>query len=277
MGEQNSITRGVQTLAFESLGVRLVLTADTPEVFDRLPSLLPPDAKFGAPDPEDPSFGVHQAPDGSYGFTRDGSPVASGTDLDFSLSLLKTQIRIYIGIHAPDRIFVHAGVVAHLGRAIVLPGRSFTGKTSLVLALVRAGATYYSDEFAVIDSDGRVHPYTHPPSVRNPNPEHLESFQVSTDGAEQPPPIPVGLVLFSEYRPRATWTPRELSQGRGTLGMFSNTLAALQRTEEAMRVLSGALNDAVILEGERGDADEIAAPLLRRVSGPPAAEAVGRS
>jgi uridine kinase len=41
---------------------------------------------------------------------------------------------------------------------IAIPGRSFSGKTSLVTALVRAGAVYYSDEFAVIDRDGLVRP-----------------------------------------------------------------------------------------------------------------------
>ena len=40
-----------------------------------------------------------------------------------------------------------------------LPGHSFSGKSTLVAALVRAGAVYYSDEFAVLDPDGFVHPY----------------------------------------------------------------------------------------------------------------------
>jgi hypothetical protein len=31
-----------------------------------------------------------------------------------------------------------------------------------VAELVRAGATYYSDEFAVLDSRGRVHPFPRP-------------------------------------------------------------------------------------------------------------------
>ncbi len=31
-----------------------------------------------------------------------------------------------------------------------------TGKTTLVKAMVEAGATYYSDEFAVLDKEGLV-------------------------------------------------------------------------------------------------------------------------
>ena len=51
-----------------------------------------------------------------------------------------------------------AGVVGWENRAIVMPGASFAGKTTLVRAWLEAGATYYSDEFAVLDRAGRVHP-----------------------------------------------------------------------------------------------------------------------
>lgn len=268
------MSRGIRRLAFESLGVRLELTADTPEVFDRFPAMLPPDAQPIERGPEDPSFGVHQAPDGSYGYTRDGSPVTSGTDLDFALSLLETQIRIYIGINATDRIFVHAGVVGFQGRAIVLPGRSFTGKTTMSLALVAAGATYYSDEFGVFDPDGLVHPYLKSPSVRNTLGEDTDGPS-DWEGLEgERPPLPVGAVIFTEYHSGGVWQPRELSQGRGTLGLFSNTLAALSRPQEAMQVLSRALNGAVILESERGEAAETAERLLSVVLEPPAGRAI---
>jgi hypothetical protein len=32
------------------------------------------------------------------------------------------------------------------------------GKTTLVVALLRAGAHYYTDDFALLDGDGLVHP-----------------------------------------------------------------------------------------------------------------------
>ena len=73
---------------------------------------------------------------------------------------------MYIALHAPNHVFVHAGVVGVEDRAIVLPGRSFAGKTTLVAALVKAGAEYWSDEYAVLDADGLVHPYPKPLSVR---------------------------------------------------------------------------------------------------------------
>lgn len=49
----------------------------------------------------------------------------------------------------------------------MVPGRTLSGKSSLVLALVKAGADYYSDEYAVFDGSGRVHPYSKPLSRRS--------------------------------------------------------------------------------------------------------------
>ncbi len=166
------------SITFESFGVRVRVTADAPEVIERIPLLLPPDAR-PCPDAEQ-AFAVLTDEDGQYRFTRGDSPVAAGLELDSALDLLETQLQIQIGLHAPNRIFVHAGVVAHAGRAIVIPGRSMAGKSTLVLALVRAGAVYYSDEFAVIDEQGLVHPYAAPLWLRDPEPQQLDGLEHTT-------------------------------------------------------------------------------------------------
>ena len=61
-----------------------------------------------------------------------------------------------------DIAVVHGGVVGHEGRAILLPGPTGAGKSTLVAELIRQGASYFSDEYALIDSAGRVHPYPRP-------------------------------------------------------------------------------------------------------------------
>ena len=80
---------------------------------------------------------------------------------------LESHLQLYVAEWARRRIFVHAGVVGWRGRAILVPGRSFSGKTALIAAFVRAGATYYSDEYAVLDAKGRVHPYPRRLSIRS--------------------------------------------------------------------------------------------------------------
>jgi hypothetical protein len=255
-----------EDIAFESFGVRLRVTADTPEVLERIPALLPPDAQTCPASTAKVSIAVLGRAGGPYDFLIDGSPVTKGIDLDFALTLLEAQLRIHVGLRAPNRIFVHAGVVAHEGRAIVVPGLSMAGKTTLVLALVRAGAVYYSDEFAVLDEQGLVHPYAKPVSVRDEGQIQSDHDIERFGGIAGAEPLEVSAVVFAKYRPGAEWNPTELSPGRGALSMFQNTLAALKRSEEAMRTIKLAVDGAVLLEGDRGEASEMAQDLLDRIA-----------
>ena len=257
---------GKQQIAFESFGVRVGVTADTPEVLERVPALLPPYAEACPPSTADVSLEVLRAPEGGYDFLMDGSPAAQRIDLDFAITLLEAQLRIHVGLNAPNRIFVHAGVVAHDGQVIVLPGLSMAGKTSLVLALVRAGAVYYSDEFAVLDEDGLVHPYAKPVSIRDQDQIQSDHEIENFGGVAGDEALGVSAIVFTEYRPGAEWNPIELSPGRAALAMFRNTLAAMKRSEEAMRTIKLAVDGAVLLEGDRGEASEMAQSLLDRVA-----------
>ena len=75
------------------------------------------------------------------------------------LTAFEKHAELLTAFRTQDCLFIHTGVVGWQGRAIVIPGRSMTGKTTPVKVLVEAGATYYSDEFAVLDKQGQVHPY----------------------------------------------------------------------------------------------------------------------
>ena len=59
-----------------------------------------------------------------------------------------------------------------------------TGKTTLVKALVEAGATYYSDEFAVLDKEGQVQPYPVPLSIRGNNGHPAPKTPVESRGGQ---------------------------------------------------------------------------------------------
>jgi hypothetical protein len=78
---------------------------------------------------------------------------------DRALETFESAVRLDVATWATRWVFVHAGAVGWQGKGIVIPAPSRSGKSRLVEALVRAGATYYSDEFAVLDSRGRLHPF----------------------------------------------------------------------------------------------------------------------
>ena len=167
------------------------------------------------------------------------------------------------GHHAQELIFVHAGVVAHKGRAILLPGHSFAGKSTLVVALVRAGAELFSDEFAMLDPSGQVAQYREPVKLRGPNGREELTF----GSGEAQAPVPVGLVAFTVYTPGSVWSPSRLSPAEGVLAMMEHSHSQLVTDRRRpSRRCDLALANAEILRGERGEADDLAHSLLDAAS-----------
>jgi len=193
--------------------------------------------------------------------------IARADDTDEFLDAFETDARRYVAEHARTRLFVHAGVVAWRGRAIVIPGRSFSGKTTLVSALLRAGAVYYSDEYAVFDDKGRVHPFLKPLSVREEGSHRGSPHPVESFGARRGSgPLPLGCVVATEYREGARWRPKPLSPGKGALALFAHAVAARREPERVLRALTKATAGATILSGVRGEAEAAAAEILSRLS-----------
>jgi hypothetical protein len=194
----------------------------------------------------------------------DGAPIARTLDEGAALRALQRDLRLFVAERARGRVFVHAGVVASRGKALLVPGRSFSGKSRLVAALVNAGATYYSDEYAVLDRRGRVHPFPTPLSLRPcedifeaPHPSRLRPGRR---------PLPVGLVVLSEYRPGARPRFRRLSPGNGVLALLAHTVPARPRPAEALAALRNAVAHAPVVRATRGEAEAFAAALLRRLA-----------
>ena len=172
------------------------------------------------------------------------------------------QLEFWIAEHASEAVFVHAGVIARGDRALLLPGRSHAGKSSLVAALLRAGATYGSDEFAVITPDGVVHAYPRPLVMRTPEGVHrvaAEEFgSTSVMG-----PARIHAIADLTYEPGSAWSVRPLSRSGATMHLLDNAVAARSRATEVLDAVTEAVADlAVAVRGVRGDADDAAARVL---------------
>jgi hypothetical protein len=191
--------------------------------------------------------------------------LARSVDADEVFNTLESDLRLFVAEAARHRVFVHAGVVGWKGRAIVIPGRSFTGKSTLVAELVKAGATYYSDEYAVLDSHGRVHPFLKPLEIREQGKTRQSKVSVSELGGQAgKKALPAGLVLVTHFQEGGKWRPRKLSPGKGTLELLANTVSARRKPEQALAMLQQLAARANILKGVRGHATEIAHSILER-------------
>ncbi len=258
---------------FVAYGLRVGVRVNAPGAMDRLPALLPPGWKPAGSPEVDRLYSLIVGGEGSRPNVRhfnllyaNSARIARSMDLDPVFSNLESDLQLYIAERARRRLFVHAGVVGWHGRAIVIPGRSFSGKTTLVAALLRAGATYYSDEFAVFDGRGRVHPYPTPLSIREGKDARGKRCPPEALGGHPGVgPLPVGSVVVTKYRQGARWRPRQVTPGRAVLALLAHTVPVRRRPRAAITRLRKAVSDALVLKGVRGEAEEMAESLLRRL------------
>lgn len=261
-------------MSFTSFGVRFAVRVNDPSALKSLIERLPPGSKPASFKTVDHLYSIISGGLKTESKIRRFSlaywniiRIARAREFEDLLDAFESHVQLTVAEHAPRRVFVHAGVVGWQDRAILVPGRSHSGKTTLVDRLIRAGATYYSDEYAVLDERGRVHPYPRPLGIRkpdSPNPTRVTAEQIGAQSGSKP--LRVGLVVSTEYKAEARWRPRSLSPGRGVLELMANTVAARSQPELALTVLPKALESARILKSLRGDAADVVDSILQSAS-----------
>jgi hypothetical protein len=259
--------------ALKSYGVRIGVRSNDAAALDRACEYLPAGWQESAKPVVDRVYSILVGGAGPRANVRrfsllygDHLRITRSTNLDDVFDRFESDLRLFVGEFAPTRVFVHAGVVGWKGKAIVIPGRSYSGKSTLVAALVRAGATYYSDEYAVFDSKGLVHPFAKPLEIREEGEFKQARVTVGELGGKSgTKPLPVGLVLMTGYKRGASWRPRKLSPGKGVLEMLFNTVSARRSPEKALSTLRHVTKQAEVLKGTRGDTTALVAALLRRM------------
>lgn len=260
--------------SFTAYGVRFGVRVSEREVLDHVADHLPPLCR---PAPSDIVERLYSLVVGGIGpqpnIRRFNLLYANATrltrtlELQTALEAFGSDLQLYVAESSPRRLFVHSGVVGWRGQAILFPGRSFSGKSSLAAELVKAGATYYSDEYAVLDARGRIHPYPRPLSERETG-RSGKSIKYSPEmlgGRSGVHPLPAGLVVVTRYRPGARWRPRRLSTGAGVLALLANTVSVRRQPERTMAMLRRVIEGTRVIQSSRGEACEIVESILASV------------
>lgn len=261
------------TLSAMAYGVRIGVRMSDGDLAEDVTGLLPPGWErlefadtgrvYSLVKEEDDESGV---PCGSL--YVDDSVVVERVTRARLLRAFESNVQLHVAEMAPERVFVHAGVVGYRGRALVFPGRSFTGKTTLVAALVQAGADYFSDEYAVIDAAGTVHPYPRPLAIRNKGVPGITKCPVDTLGGRAgTDPLPVGLVIVCKFRAGSQWKPEPMSQGHGIQALFANTVAARRIPETVMAILHQVVATSAVVTSDRGEAETVVRQILHLALG----------
>jgi len=256
--------------SLDAHGMLVGLRASDRSALPMLRSVIPPGARPSNAESVDALYSLVVARDDRrmHELYADAECAVRTSDLDELLVAFQSHLHFKVAAQARTRLFVHAGVVGWQGGAILIPGRTHTGKSSLVAALVRAGATYYSDEYAVLDDDGLVHPFARALGIRDTLGRSRPVEPAALGASVGDVPLPLRLVIVTRYAAGAEWLPRRMSPGEMVLALMENTLAVRSRPADTLRILGAAAADAMALEGERGDAASIAEEMLARCPTP---------
>ena len=257
-------------------GLRIGIRTNRPEIMDRIPKVLPPGCEPGISPLVDFLYslvvrGTARGPQVRHNYLlyNGSNRLTRTSDLDEAIRELEGDLQLCVATWARNHLFVHAGVVGWRGKAIVLPGRSWAGKSSLTAALLRAGAVYYSDEFAVLDSRGHVHPFARPLALREvigSSPilvtnRRCQLEQLTSEVGQTP--LPVSLVAFAKYQKGGVWQPRQLRPSQAVLELMDHVIVPPEREPDMiLSTLQKVVTRAPVLKGPRGEADEAAAALL---------------
>jgi len=224
-------------LTFVSHGAQIEIRADEETFLEAVREILPESSEIRPVSTPDVVYSIglskdHQGVERHYDLFEAKNRISSKQKLTHLLRFLLSELHFKIAQHAREVLFVHAGVVGWKNRTIVIPGRSMSGKTSLVAALVRAGAVYYSDEYAVVDRSGWVHPYPKPLSIRNKDGSTTQVDAASLGKGPGRHALPASMIVVSRYREGATWRPRRLTRGQAVLALIDNSvLASSQKSD----------------------------------------------
>ncbi len=255
----------IKTMYVEAYGRIIALECDD-TLFD-LP-YLPFDWQVTPPSgTTDRHYSVTRTDKNTWGIAIDDEPSITLSDASLIGEHIEGDLHHWLATYTTDFLFVHAGCVSWRERAIVIPGRSYAGKTTLTRALLEAGAVYYSDDYAVIDADGTIHAFPRQLRVRSESigPSRLLD-PVSSNWPVGRDPIRAAVVAALTFDAELGWDVATLSRGMGALSLLDNTVAARERPEDALRLMSRAVIGAVSIKGTRDSAARTAPRLIAIVN-----------
>jgi hypothetical protein len=255
---------------FKLFGVTLGVRTSQLSSISRIRAQLPPGSRVTAARKVDRLYSFLIASNPSRAGTHllhllyvNSQRLARTGDESELMQIFASDFSFHVATTSPNRLFVHAGVVGWKGKAIVIPGRSFSGKTTLVKEFLRQGATYYSDDFAVIDSRGYVYPFIKPLGIRDDHSQKQASVAAEQLGCPVGiKPLQIEFVLLTHYNKTARWHPRSVSRGQAVLNLLQNSFSVREKPEVALAFADAAVRNATILASVRGEAEEVVRSVL---------------
>lgn len=213
-------------------------------------------ATVGSDGPTDAELVAEPGAGATWTLSGSATPqTAGGAEI---AELVVDHLHKLFSVHARHVVFIHAGVVGLHDRVVIVPGRSHTGKTTLVAAAVRAGWHYFSDEFAVVDADGLVHPYPRPLGVRDESGRTHPVPVGELGGTAASDPARTSAIVATRFVAGTRWNPRLVEGSAAALTIVDNAVRARLDPRAVFRAAAAIVDEpAPAYVGPRGDAADV--------------------
>ncbi len=186
-----------------------------------------------------------------WNLTVDGENESSASSVELALELMEDAVRFHVAEHAEDFVFLHAGNVIFEGLAIILPGRTHAEKSILVRGFVEAGATYLSNDLAVLDEQGRRYSFARRLSQREGPFGPAIRIDMQADEHYRHPHVDV--VIETSYSESATWSPERMTSPELLLFLCQHAVAIRERPQLHMEILRITAARASGYKSDRGE------------------------
>jgi hypothetical protein len=244
-----------------------------------------------APGPVTCAYSVVGGEPGATGFTvYAGQQVVGQTaTTNGVISLLLWDLNRRAVASSSRFLPVHAAAVSFAGKAVLVPGPSGTGKTTLAAGLVKSGCTYLTDEVVAIErSTGEVVPYMKPLAIKEGSraalsavgiecvsrlDEESEPWYVEPDQqaavavARRCPP---GFIVLLRYSEGAPTTVASLPRSAALVALAQSSFQTLHPGSRGLELLAKVARRCRCLELRSGDLAAACHRLLESMQRPPA-------
>jgi HprK-related kinase A len=239
--------------------------------------------------------GIRRLAAGQVRFLSDQESPFHPFPADHAFPLFEWGLNWCIATQAHQYLLLHAAAVEKNGRALILPARPGSGKSTLCAALIHRGWRLLSDEFGVVEGDGeRLHALPRPAALKNESigvlgafadeavigPEfprtrkgrvaHVMPPPQSTVRADEPA-VP-GWVVFPQFRTRVETRLHPFPKGRAFLKLSGNAFNYRLLGPRAFRAVANIINRSSTYYLEFDSLDHAVSVLDRMAESTPGAD-----
>jgi hypothetical protein len=266
-----------ERISFTSFGVKISVLFNCEGMISQITPHLPPFAIITEPhEVSDFTYSVIAAKEfGKFNFIyrngeqiskwkERGNPVPEKTHIFTTLEVYFQTATANFAVH--QGVFIHAGAVAWKGKGIIIPANSYDGKTTLTAEFAKLGATYFSDEYAIINEKGELLAFPKTLSIRKPDEYVQKETSIEELGGKRAKlndSVKVALVLLAKYtKTTKNWKPKQLTEGNAMLELLKHTFPVRTFPEIVIKNLHNLTKNAIVLKGNRGEAKEFAKEII---------------